>query len=305
MSHGMLDESQCWRVSGVRTAKNFFRALSILVPDATHMFLEGSPDPDIETVLTDAADEADYAAPVGTIWSWPAKNRRFSVRASPELFARLSEASSNHAEPEICDHVHLYRDQEALVQWFDAFLEPLLVSKSVARERVQQFASAIGATLSEACPVKRQFGGPVRRLLRGGTTLSDTEHAVLCSLVNTLPPDLRTIVTTQFNSYNLVQREIDGRALNFYRFKNGSPAFTDDLPQLHMKTEESPLIRATLSVEGEPEPLHAVLAAVRGRVFCVSFSRAPSGAARSVRILETEQSWRSSIVVGPSVGRVE
>src|SRR4029453_24184 len=98
MTHGILDESQCWRVSGVRTAEHFFRALSILAPDATHMFLEGSPVPDIETVLTDAADEADYAAPVGTIWSWPAKNRRFSVRVSPELFARLSEAASNHAE---------------------------------------------------------------------------------------------------------------------------------------------------------------------------------------------------------------
>ena len=170
---------------------------------------------------------------------------------------------------------------------------------------MQQFAAAVGGALSESAAVKRQFGGPVRRLLRGGTTLSDTEHAVLCSLVDTLPHDLRTIVTTQLNSYNLVQREVDGRALNFYRFKNGSPAFTDDLPQLHMKTEESPLIRATLSLEGEHEPLHAVLAAVRGRVFCVSFSRPPGSAAGSIRVLDTEQSWRSSIVVGSAGDRVE
>jgi hypothetical protein len=145
----MLDESQCWKVSGIRTAENFFRAVSLLIPDATHMFLEGSPDPDIQTVLTNAADETDYTAPVGTLWSWPQKNRRFSVRASPELFARLSEASSNHAEPEICDHVHFYRGEEALVQWFDAFSDPLLISKSVARERVERFASAVGGALTE------------------------------------------------------------------------------------------------------------------------------------------------------------
>jgi len=145
----MLDESQCWKISGVRTAVDFFRAVSLLVPDATHMFLEGSPDPDIEALLADAADDADYAAPVGTIWSWPAKNQRFTVRASPELFARLSSASLNHAEPEICDHVHFYRGQEALVQWFDAFSEPLLVSKSVARKRVERFASAVGGALTE------------------------------------------------------------------------------------------------------------------------------------------------------------
>jgi hypothetical protein len=144
----MLDESQCWKVSGVRTAEDFFRAVSLLVPDATHMFLEGSPDPDIVALLADAADDAAYTAPVGTIWSWPGKNQRFSVRASPELFARLSKAASNHAEPEICDHVHFYRGQEALVQWFDAFLDPLLISKSVAREQVEQFASAVGGAVS-------------------------------------------------------------------------------------------------------------------------------------------------------------
>lgn len=144
-----LAESQCWRVSGVRTADQFFRAVSLLVPDATHMFLEGSPDPDIVVLLKTGADEADYAAPVGTIWSWPRKNRRFSVRASPELLARLSEAASHHAEPEICDHLHFYRGQEALVQWFDAFSDSLLVSKSVSRERVEQFASAVGGALSD------------------------------------------------------------------------------------------------------------------------------------------------------------
>jgi len=296
--HGMLDESHCWKVSGIRTAEDFFRAVSLLVPDATHMYLEGSPDPDIEAVLADAADDTDYTAPVGTIWSWPGRNRRFSVRASPELFARLSEASTNHAEPEICDHVHFYRGEDALVQWFDAFSVPLLVSKSVPRDRVERFATAVAGALTDGAPsVKRQFGGLVRRLLRGGSTLSDAEYAVLCSLVDALPLDLRTIVITQLNSYNLVQRESDGRALNFYRFKNGSPSFTDDLPRLQMKTEESPLIRAKLSLEGEHEPLHAVLAAVRSRVFCISFSRPPSDSARSVRVLEIEQSWQSSVVV--------
>jgi len=148
-SRAMLEESKCWKVSGVRTAEEFFRAVVLLVPDATHMFLEGSPEPDIEALLADAAADSDYAAPVGTVWSWPRKNRRFPVRATAELFVRLAEAASHHAEPEICDHVHFYRGQEALVQWFDAFSDPLLVSKSVARERVQQFASAVGGAVSD------------------------------------------------------------------------------------------------------------------------------------------------------------
>jgi hypothetical protein len=148
-SPAMLDWSKCWKVSGLRKANEFFRAVPLLVPDATHMFLEGSPDPDIRALLTSAADEVDYAAPRGTLWSWPQKEQRFSVRASADLFARLSEAASHHAEPEVCTHVHFYRGQEALVQWFDAFLDPLLVSKSVARERVEQFASVAGGAVSD------------------------------------------------------------------------------------------------------------------------------------------------------------
>jgi hypothetical protein len=38
----MLEESKCWKVSGVRTAEEFFRAVPFLLPDATHMFLEGN-----------------------------------------------------------------------------------------------------------------------------------------------------------------------------------------------------------------------------------------------------------------------
>jgi hypothetical protein len=144
---GRLDESTCWSISGIRTADEFFRAVSLLVPDATHMFLEGSPAPDIETLLVDAADETDYLAPIGTIWSWPGKNRRFSVRASSQLFERLAEAASHRAESEVCDHVHFYCGQKALAQWFDAFADPLFVSSAVPRERAERFAAAVGGIL--------------------------------------------------------------------------------------------------------------------------------------------------------------
>jgi hypothetical protein len=111
------------------------------------MFLEGSPDPDIEALLLDAADETDYLAPVGTLWSWPQKNRRYAVRASSQFFGRLADAASHHAEPEVCSHVHFYRGEEALAQWFDAFADPLLVSNAVSREQVEQFAAAAGGIL--------------------------------------------------------------------------------------------------------------------------------------------------------------
>jgi hypothetical protein len=61
--------------------------------------------------------------------------------------------------------------------------------------------------------LKRQFGSRLSRLLGGGATLSSAEYALLDAAITALPPDLRAIVEAQFDAYNLVQREVDGRAL--------------------------------------------------------------------------------------------
>ena len=121
----------------------------MLVPEATHMFLEGSSATEIVALLSPFSTHEDYGAPVGTLWSWP-REQRFSVTASPELFASLSEAAANHAEPEICSHLHFYRDGEPLVHWFDAFDDPIMVSKAVSRERLERFCIETGGVLSDA-----------------------------------------------------------------------------------------------------------------------------------------------------------
>lgn len=54
------------------------------------------------------------------------------------------------------------------------------------------------------------------RFLRGGVVLGALEGWALQTLVSSLPPELRQIVEAQFQRYVLVQREVDGRALNFY-----------------------------------------------------------------------------------------
>ena len=145
---GYLHDADCWIVSGVRDAEKFFRAIPMLVPEATHMFLEGSSAAEIVALLSPFSTHSDYGAPVGTLWSWP-RDHRYSVKPSPELLVSLSEAATHLAEPEICSHVHFYRDGEPLLQWFDAFVDPIMVSKAVSRERVEQFCIETGGVLSD------------------------------------------------------------------------------------------------------------------------------------------------------------
>src|SRR5512139_853886 len=109
--------------------------------------------------------------------------------------------------------------------------------------------------------VKRTFGNWLTRLVRGGQTLTDAEHRLLCLLVEELPPHLRDTVERQFASYNLAQREIDRRALNFYRVRLGRSGVLPVTPRLASKLDVAPLVRISATVAGEVEPLHAVLTA--------------------------------------------
>jgi hypothetical protein len=65
--------------------------------------------------------------------------------------------------------------------------------------------------------VKRTFGNWITRLLRGGQTLTDAEHRLLCLLVGELPPHLRDTVERQFESYkplHTVLTAVSGRAFS-------------------------------------------------------------------------------------------
>ena len=147
-----LAEADCWLISGLTDAGAFFGAVIQLLPEATHVFLEGSPDADIVALLSKHAADVQYGAPIGTLWSWPRGNHRFAIRSSTALFDELSAAAAHHAEPEICSHLHFYRNTEPVAQWFDAFSDPMLVSKSIPRRRVEQFARTAGGAFTDTLP---------------------------------------------------------------------------------------------------------------------------------------------------------
>ena len=143
-----LPVSECWYITGVTDAERFFRAVGEFLPEATHLYLEGTPAKEILALLSTHGADGDYQAPIGTLWSLP-RSRRLGFTTSLALFARLAEIATCHAEPEICYHLHLYRGDQPLLQWFDAFSDPLAVSRNVSRERVEQFCIETGGTLDE------------------------------------------------------------------------------------------------------------------------------------------------------------
>jgi len=141
--------------------------------------------------------------------------------------------------------------------------------------------------------VKRSYGSWLLRLLRGGVMLSAGEQQVLALLVAELPPHLRAVAEAQFAEYNLVQREVDGRALNFYKVGLFSMAPLPVSQLLKSKQEEALLIRVGVQM-GEPDPLHATLTALNGRVFCAAFSRRVPETQHGFKVSEVVHAWKSN-----------
>ena len=143
--------------------------------------------------------------------------------------------------------------------------------------------------------MKRNFGNPLSRIFRGGVVLSEFESWSVGQLVAELPPALRETVEAQFNAYSLAQREVDGRALNFYpRRSEMQGRFS--VPTLPMEAEEAPLMRMKLATKNPPSALNAVLHAVNGRAFCVSFSKdtRPLARASGFEVKKVVHAWRSN-----------
>jgi hypothetical protein len=143
--------------------------------------------------------------------------------------------------------------------------------------------------------VKTVFGNVVSRALSGGVHLTALEAALLQRLVAELPDRLRSTVEAQFAAYDLAQREVDGRAVNFYRKGFGMPA-RRPLPLLAMKLPEAPLVSLAFRLAGDPDEHHAVLTAVGGRAFCLSFDAdmRPFAAKTDITAGRVAEAWRSN-----------
>jgi len=58
--------------------------------------------------------------------------------------AELGLPAGHHAEPELLDHLSLYKDTEELLLWHEAFANVLLISRRVPENRVADLATILG-----------------------------------------------------------------------------------------------------------------------------------------------------------------
>jgi hypothetical protein len=63
--------------------------------------------------------------------------------ATEQFIHELATLAGKHAEPEVCDHFHAYKDGYGLMQWYDAFDLPLLIDESITEPSLQAFCRTL------------------------------------------------------------------------------------------------------------------------------------------------------------------
>jgi hypothetical protein len=130
-----------WEVSGEIDFPSLLMALPDLLPEECVLYFEdGSPSGELlEFLRAHGVPERAHVA-YGTIWPKPTF---FHLPATPETMARLADIMESCAFPELAIHFHIYRDQTVLLEWHDAFTQPMLLSGELPEQKVKAFAERL------------------------------------------------------------------------------------------------------------------------------------------------------------------
>jgi hypothetical protein len=129
-----------WRVAGLRDPFPFFQNVHLLLPPGSLLVLEeGSMARDVREFVNVVAVEPQARLKPGTLWP----RRMHWLMPTSDTLSRLVALSSNHASPEICDHLYAVRDGKLVLIWTDAFLDPLLISTEVPAESIAAFGRTV------------------------------------------------------------------------------------------------------------------------------------------------------------------
>jgi hypothetical protein len=83
---------------------------------------------------------------LGTLWPRP---NCFHLPLTRTTANELAEFAEHHATPEIGVHIHAYHCDQVLLEWHDAFGQPLRLSTALPELRVRNFCELLHCNYSE------------------------------------------------------------------------------------------------------------------------------------------------------------
>jgi hypothetical protein len=146
-----------WEVAPIKDSVKFFHHLPLLLPPGSVLYFEGtSLAPDMREFFDSHPAGTTCKVHAGDRWPRP---EVFHVAFSAETVRELAEVVKGYADVEICDHLLAYKDKKILLEWFDAWSNPLYLSRRISEAQVAEFCRAAGSSFKkyEAVPKPEQL----------------------------------------------------------------------------------------------------------------------------------------------------
>jgi hypothetical protein len=99
----------------------------------------------------------------GTLWPSPTS---FHLPVRTGVLGLLRELERRHAEPEVCEHVAVYRGEEILALAYDAGGGALLVGRTLSPEAVEKMRRIIDPNSAAQGPPRARLVERIQRMLR-------------------------------------------------------------------------------------------------------------------------------------------
>jgi hypothetical protein len=140
-------EQPFWEVSGETDFPSLLRALVHFLPGGCIVYFEGgSPNKALNSFFAEHAVPEQAHVAFGTIWPRP---KVFHVPATPQTLLTLADLSESCAYPELAIHFHVYRNESILLEWHDAFTQPMLLSGKIPKDKLKSFAETLSMKYSK------------------------------------------------------------------------------------------------------------------------------------------------------------
>jgi hypothetical protein len=166
-----LDVTQpFWEVSGKSDFPSLLAALPDLLSEECILYFEdGSPTGELLEFLRERGIPEKLHIAYGTLWPKPSV---FHLPSTTEIVDRLGGLMSSRATPELAVHFHVYRDRTVLLEWHDAFTQPMLISGELPEHRVRAFAERLRMSCKPGCREGPMTGGQVIHAEKGGSSVA-------------------------------------------------------------------------------------------------------------------------------------
>jgi len=141
----ILKEADALEIGYVTDFYKLLRAIDEAMPKDAVLYLEGtSIAPDVQSFLESrpAADRREIKA--NTLWPKP---KLFHIPLTGDNLAEFRKLAENHAEPEVADHLVVYRGNDVLLWAPDAGDGYVYVPRDLSKSIVEALRHALGDTI--------------------------------------------------------------------------------------------------------------------------------------------------------------